>query len=297
MLMLSGTPCLRAQTAAYRLDDAYRKKSPELLDDFFKYWQAETPTVSAGELDTASELQRECYDVFTAFYRPLAIDSLGGTDWDNGLYWHVRYLLVQNSIYVFTVDKIHYTDAEEDAYITARVKKAYPNDSAMRAYLLHRSPDGQLPYPTWARFAPNTRVRYPFVKNMPADSIMDFRPPVKAADKVPVYLTPAYEDLLVTFLGNQDMPLGSGRGPYPTRSRKESGNRKKFLETYIRLFYGHWGGYWQLVSYPLVHYVTFDRNREYARVDFRMVYEGGEAVLHKENGQWTLLSVQRTWMN
>ena len=68
----------------------------------------------------------------------------------------------------------------------------------------------------------------------------------------------------------------------PARSKGESEKRKMFLENYIKIFHGHWGGYWQLHSYPEAESITFDKNMEYARVDFRLVYEGGFAILKNE---------------
>ncbi len=82
----------------------------------------------------------------------------------------------------------------------------------------------------------------------------------------------------------------------PARSSGESEKRKAFLENDIKIWYGHWGSYWQLDSYPVVYSITFDKRMLYARVDFRMVYEGGEAVLKKKNGQWVLVTSKRTWI-
>ena len=80
------------------------------------------------------------------------------------------------------------------------------------------------------------------------------------------------------------------------RSTGKSENRKKFLENYIKIWYGHWGGYWQLYSYPTASSIIFDKDMKYARIYFRMVYEGGEAILKNENNKWILISAKRTWI-
>ena len=82
----------------------------------------------------------------------------------------------------------------------------------------------------------------------------------------------------------------------PAKSKCESDKRKQFLENYIKIWYGHWGGYWQLNSYPYAQKITFDRKFENAVVDYRMVYEGGFAYFKKVNGIWVLIQARRTWI-
>ena len=64
----------------------------------------------------------------------------------------------------------------------------------------------------------------------------------------------------------------------------------------MKIFHGHWGGYWQFLSYPQVYSITFDNDMKFARVDFRLVYQGGEAFLKNEEGVWTLMSSKLTWI-
>jgi hypothetical protein len=125
---------------------------------------------------------------------------------------------------------------------------------------------------------------------------VDFRPQVKVPGKQAIYLTAARAETLRAFLGDKHLPLGAGGIMHPARSRGESEKRKTFLGKAIKIWYGHWGGYWQLDSYPVASSITFDKSMGYARVSFRMVYEGGEAILKKTGGQWVLLSSKRTWI-
>lgn len=121
-------------------------------------------------------------------------------------------------------------------------------------------------------------------------------PAVESTDKKPLYLNSKYNEILNAFLGNKHLPLGAGGIMNPARSKGQSAKRKMFLEKFIKIWYGHWGGYWQLISYPEANSITFDKEMKYARIDFRMVYEGGEAILKRENGIWKLISAKRTWI-
>jgi len=109
------------------------------------------------------------------------------------------------------------------------------------------------------------------------DSVIDFRPRVLFAYPQTVVLTGGYRDLLNRFLGNQQLPFAARNIMAPARSRGESVKRKQFLEQDIKLWYGHWGGYWQLLSYPAIGSITFDRTFQHALINYELVYEGGYA--------------------
>ena len=128
------------------------------------------------------------------------------------------------------------------------------------------------------------------------DSIDNFRPVVAVPGKQAVYLTSAREKTLNAFLGNTHLPLGAGGIMNPARSSGESEKRQQFLGSCLRIWHGHWGGYWQLNSYPVAYTVTFSKDMQSAQIDFRMVYEGGSATLKKIQGNWQLLSSRRTWI-
>jgi len=133
----------------------------------------------------------------------------------------------------------------------------------------------------------------PEIKSHLADSIMNFRPSINCNNKKPLYLTSHYDSILNNFLGNKYFQLGVMS---PATAKDESKKRQAFLEHEIKIFYGHWGGYWQLFSYPVAYSITFDKQMHYAKVNFRMVYEGGEAILENQSGRWVLISSRRTWI-
>jgi hypothetical protein len=243
LLFATLTACAQEKTKSVRpiespelLEHAYKVKSQAELEQFLGEWSKNTPPVSEQELQGMPALQREAYRVFTVFYKPHQLDSLGGSEWGNTIYQNAKFLLVQNSI------NIHRENSSE------------------------------------------------------RDSVADFRPVVAISGKKCVYLTSARETTLTAFLGNIHARLGASGIMQPAHSKGESEKRKQFLENVIKIWYGHWGGYWQLYSYPVAYTITFDKDMSTAKVDFRMVYEGGAATLKKVNGQWKLISSRRTWI-
>jgi hypothetical protein len=128
------------------------------------------------------------------------------------------------------------------------------------------------------------------------DTLTDFRPQLSFPNTKCLTLTKYYADLLNSFLGDNHYKLGTGSIMSPARAKGESEKRMKFLENYIKIWYGHWGGYWQLHSYPYASRITLDKDFQNAVVDYRMVYEGGCAYFKRINSDWALIKARRTWI-
>lgn len=128
------------------------------------------------------------------------------------------------------------------------------------------------------------------------DSIIGFRPELSFEPKKILYLNARYDTLLNKFLGNDHYPLGYGGIMNPARPKNKSAERRYFLYPYIQIIYGHWGGYWHLESHPYVFSIKFNEKMDEATVNFRLVYEGGEAKLKKKRGEWKVSDYHLTWI-
>jgi hypothetical protein len=278
------------------LEEAYRTQSKEKLAQFFREWSINIPAISGQELSQLNARQKEAYAVFAAFYKPHRLDRLGGSEWGTAIYQKVGFLLVQNAVKIHATDKIFYADAVVDSIITSVVTRTVQEDSTKHRLL--KKVNGRLSQDIRAEYGFETPFSFRNFRDTEKaiDSIDTFRPVIKVPGKQAIYLTPKREETLKAFLGDKHLPLGTGGVMNPARSSGESDKRKKFLENAIKIWYGHWGGYWQLNSYPVASSITFDKNLLYARINFRMVYEGGEAILKKTNGQWMLISSRLTWI-
>ena len=282
-----------AQNAGKLLEKAYKKKSLEMSHQFFLNWNQEVQPISEKELSTLNDTIRNTYNVFTAFYKPQSVDSLGGSEWGSAIYNDVDFLVVQNFIKIYFTEKLFWSEQEIDEYIVDFVKSNII-DTSLQNLLLKRT-GGKLSESVIDRYGPKRKIY--FERNEPPiDSIINFRPIINCGGKQPVYLTSKYNNILINFLGNNHAPLGKGGIMTPALATDASAKRKTFLENRIKIWYGHWGGYWQLHSYPFAYAITFDYDMQYAQVDFRMIYEGGEALLQNVNGNWVLISAKRTWI-
>ena len=128
------------------------------------------------------------------------------------------------------------------------------------------------------------------------DSAVEFRPPVHFEGKKIVYLTEGYKELLNAFLGNVHTELGEQNIMQPAFPIEESEKRHNFFTQAALIFYGHWGGYWQYETYPKANIIIFNQNMDRAKVLFRFIYEGGETILEKQNGEWIVVESRFTWI-
>ena len=283
----------KAQTEGELLEKAYKKKSLPVLKDFFETWHNDIKPIADEELGTQNDTIVHAYRAFSAFYNPLDLERAGGSEWGDDIYNNVTYLIVQDRLWIYLKDKIFYTDEERDKYAVEEINRTIKSDITKQRLL--KRENGKLANNVLTTFAPDNHFSTRNEKRIPVDSILNFRPQI-TCNKTPLYLTKKYDEILNAFLGNSHYKLGTGGIMNPARSNGESEKRKVFLENYIKIWHGHWGGYWQLNSYPTCSSITFDKNFEYAKIEFVMVYEGGEAIMKNENGVWRLISSKRTWI-
>ena len=294
LLLLCTTIQGQDQSQATLLRKAYKQKSKSLLYQFFDNW---SNAVSSNENEAKSKWVAEAHKVFAAFYQPLQLEKIGYRSENKDLYKDMPYFIVQDTLNaIFVTDTIPVGPDEYEAYFTNRINQMYPEDSIRKKYLgylrkeidsgdLSSDFDFEWEWDSW-RQIPTTKV----------DSILSFRPPVNFPNKKIVYLTTEYQRLLDGFLRNDHVGFAKESIMQVAYSKGKSRKRMDFINTAARIFYGHWGGYWQYETYPQASSIVIDSQMQRAVVFFRFVYEGGKVILEKQNGEWTIISGKFTWM-
>ncbi|HEX2788177.1 MAG TPA: hypothetical protein VHP32_09745 [Ignavibacteria bacterium] len=281
-----------SQPQYFKLKEAYNDNSKLQLWNFFLQWHKEIPTITEEEFNQLNDTLKNAYLAFKEFYQPQDLKKIGNPEFGFHTYDSVRFFLVQNYIRIYFADKVYFNDAEVDSAIIAYIYEIEDNDS-VRAMLLKRE-NGKFSQRVIDMWGPYSMLFD--LKEKLTDSITNFRPQVVSKNfAIPVYLNEKYEMILNKFLGSDHVSLGENNIMMPAYSVEESAERKKFLENFVKIFYGHWGGYWQLDTYP-VGSIIFDKNMEYAKIDFRMIYQGGHAFLRNNNGKWELIFSELTWI-
>ena len=64
--------------------------------------------------------------------------------------------------------------------------------------------------------------------------------------------------------------------------------KKSFLENYVKIYD------YRPLTPPIVGAIIFDKDMEYAMIQFGMIMQGGIAFLKKESGKWVIISAKTT---
>ncbi len=279
--------------SAKQLEEAYKEQSITKLKFFFDDWSKSLPVASQKEREQMSKVVRESYSVYEAFYNPYDLKNRGGSEFGNDIYKDFNYLIIQDKLKIYQKDKLYYTPEEIKDYIVGQLTKERKTE--WQEKILAQIDSGKISTMIMENYGPDIR-RYKDSPGVLIDSVTDFRPNIAQTKAIPLFLNDNYRKLLDSFLGNTHQPLGTGGIMNPAVAKDESAKRQKFLQNYVKIFYGHWGGYWQYYSYPAVTSISFDKDGKYAMINYTMIYEGGVALLGLEAGTWKLISMKRTWI-
>jgi len=264
------------------LEKAYKRQSQELLGVFFQNWNDEIQPFSNEVISSLDDTVQNMYQVFEEFYSPRNLKRIGGSEFGE-IYQNTRFIVVQNHLRGYITNQIYYTDAEIDSIVMkniVRTKNLPLSDT--------------LSIQKWTRRFKKDRENMilfygpkGFLGENSSDSLIseinDFRPNGLPDDTV-LFLSKKYVLILEGFLGEIN------NNDFSERYKKQL-----FIEEQINISQGLFD-WWHLVTYPSVRKVTFDKNFEYAEVQYRILHEGGEAILKKIDGEWKLISAERTWI-
>jgi len=255
---------LFAQDQAKMLYKAYNRESKTRLNTFFYRWHSEIPTISDSEFAKLPDIEKETYKVFTAFYHPE----------NDSAYHDVSFLIVQNSIKIYTTDHIcvDYNDSD-----SATVKFIVNNDTLIEArknIFLKRQKNGHLNQwvMDWLDTLPNGRSSF-------CGELKNFRPRIECDGKIPLYLNQQYENLMFIFFNY-----------FP-----ESNYRTDFFKGFVTWnLNDHISSPW-FISYPILKSVTFDKTKTKATIEAEFNNRIDLIIMKIDNGKWHAISSKTNW--
>ncbi|MBN1599277.1 MAG: hypothetical protein JW894_13365 [Bacteroidales bacterium] len=127
-------------------------------------------------------------------------------------------------------------------------------------------------------------------------TINDFRPEINDDTINCLYLSTDYKSAINCFLGSDEAPGDFNDIVKLAFLTGETHRRYVFLRNFLLFIPGHWGDYWHLETHPEVWLISFNEVKDSAQVYFRIGYEGGEAILGKENDSWKIVDHYMTWI-
>ena len=284
LIIIGLTYQVQGQSQSDLLNKSYNEKSLELLCQFFDNWSNET-SISDSDYRELNDTSKAIYNVFKEFYKPTQLSRLSNSDWNDSVYLKSKYFIVQNSIdkILFTY-KIYFTDSEIDSFATAKISFLYKADTLKKNELLKRE-NGKLKKHIIDAFGPKYWQQYDS-KSIIVDSLFRLYPLIDYSEIKPLILTSKYEKLMNEFLG--------AKYGLKKNIKKDYQSRKEFLDNLITFHSGDYG--WNLVTYPYVNSITFDKNMKYAKIEFEIFRRGGIAILERKGNNWRIIQIERTWV-
>ncbi|HEX3023280.1 MAG TPA: hypothetical protein VHP81_12920 [Lachnospiraceae bacterium] len=228
---------------------AYELGKPELARQYFEFWNEESTKRTREEYRDVVE--ENLYKLYKAFFQPYNMEPLVDEQFMGYAGKEVR-ALNKVAPYLVTQKQLPYT---------------IQDISTMEDYLSGKG----------------------FSPSIPRDerkTLYNFYPSVDINPEKVLHLTEKYEKDLNRFLGTRDPSLMSDTRKETESERAERERRKLFIQNYIPVLYGHWGGYWHLSTHPEVGLIILDRNLDRAVVEYRIGYNFGFAEYRISNGNW-----------
>ena len=276
------------QTESQLLTTAYSKDSAKLFESVLDRWYQTNQQDSLPSPQTNDTIL-DAYQVFKDFFKPENFDTIAGTALSKKNYENHSYILVQNSIEICFTNRVYYSQYEADSigldYSKRQLMKTSPPQSE---YEFMTKNYGRMPIDMIRSNAKFKIAEMNPVKHRA--TINDFRPDIRLPDKKVIYLNGHIDTMTNEFLGNRYMP--GGVRVFALSTQSDNTKRKKALEQYMKIWYGKKNDNWQLISYPYVQSITFDKNRSYALLKIKFPYLDGNALMKRESQGWKVIQFE-----
>lgn len=266
----------------YTLDsaDLYRQFLNESID-------RSNQTLQAGRLnDTVLMVQK----VLTAFLSPENFDTIEGTALSPMNYTTHTHVLVQNSLGIYFTNRLYYTQWEIDSIGLAQ-SKLIMMDTKPPISLYESIVRNNQIFPhqlLWHIAEDEIKKANRVVKK---DSIVNANWRLERIDKKIVSLSPSVDSALIAFLKHKY--VAAGRSLITLSLEKESSKRKKAINEVVNFWYCKRGKYWQLVSYPYIDQLIFDRKMKYALLKIKLSYGSANVMLRNNKDEWKVIAFKR----
>ncbi|MCB1087875.1 MAG: hypothetical protein KDM63_12570, partial [Verrucomicrobiae bacterium] len=236
------------------------------LKSYCDLWAAEYVPITDDELKQKESWFSDVYEIFEDFWMPTEPHRLAGDDEDAEIgdpYFGSPFLVLQPSVSVSFIDTWEDSDDHSEKTIEFALKL--------------------------------NRITGEDIDDLKSEFIEDFRPRVSSKGRKIVRLTEMRRQSLLSFLGDEHYPIGTGNIMNPATAKGESKTRANYISHYLPVIHGHFEG-WHLETHPNVIRILLNTARTEAHVDFQFIYKGGTAYYRKENGKWTLKNSEFTWV-
>lgn len=220
---------------------------------YFRNWKEESLQLTKTEY--GDKLEESLYGIYRAVFKPYYLEPLTKEGERLGYFEQDLIEVINRTPYVVTQNKINYI---------IRDFHEIEGQDLFEYFIFNR------------------------IRRDEIHTLEDFYPKVDLNEGKVLHLTKRYEDELNLFLGAEEQPFGKGSIMAPAKPKGETLKRYEFIRNYIPVLYGHWGGYWHLITHPEIGYVILDKELDQAIAEYRIGYEFGYAQVRRTDGEYRI---------
>lgn len=287
-----------SQSMADSLEIAYKNKDPQLLDRFFKNWEANSITINNQSFSQLPEIEKDIYNIFEDLYSSSRLEVVDGMDnmfipihkkkstiittFDvnsvnifTPLYPNVKYFVIPDVIYYNVFETL-----DKKELIKKHLHKNEMCDTAYESELKHRLNDTtELSIP---------QIYYDDMMLIHDDSLFNFRPRIYIQGTEILSMTSTQEAFIQDFFNDKDSIIHLNGFKF-RKLKKDWADRKQFIDRYIEVALWN-NNHWITQSNPKINKVLFDKNRGTAMLLYRIDSSGGAILYKKVNDTWKFIS-------
>lgn len=283
ILLFLNIVCFAQNQQLELLEKAYATKSDSLKQLFFQNWENEIKPYTEAELSQFNDTILEAFKVYEAFY----LTNLKKKQY----FLKKKYLLLQNQLSISFTDKIHYSDDEINEHIVKNIQSNTTLTDSVKLILLKKS-NGKYSDKTIDKYGPKIKALDWSNKNdiLKIADLDNFRFKSNRIMKNVLFFSSKYDTIFDKYLGER-FKRGINR-KFKKRNEDLEVAKCNFIETHISVTNGMLAKY--IGSFPLIGDIIFDKNKEFAIVNFSEGGEHGYAILKKNNLKWKIIKQEIT---
>lgn len=243
-----------------------------MLEQFFENWRNEKTPITDEEFSKLSDVEKDVYDLFYEFYDPFNLNKLSSFNGEIEKYKDEKYVIINPRI------KYNYVSTLNDSeMVNIYLAKHFTKEeiSNLNDYYLNNLYKGYHML-VWAE-------QDYYCEGL----INDFRPKVKFENARPLFQKSEYDSLITRFVG-YTFYFTDSQGKLVGYSK----DKLSFVNSLIAIF--HQTENWYIVTSPDVKAITFDNNRNTAKLVYSSAGHMGMSTFKKENGKWVFVKDEMT---
>lgn len=136
------------------------------------------------------------------------------------------------------------------------------------------------------------------IADSPIDTIVNFRPPVILPKSSILYTSKIHNEVYNEFLKQlgEKAAVDLNKEVNPNAPLTDNDKKIELIEKYFPISLNSNLSNWNILSFPYINLITFNKDINKAKVNFVVGSQGGVAEFKKKNEKWIIIESNATWI-